>query len=196
MDYGLVGGGLGIVNLSTGETTLLTHEQVVPRHSTHTLKALASGDLVGGTSVHAPGGGHATETEGVIFLLDWAQRQVVFQTVPVPGAAEVFSLEVGVDGLVCGMATGSQFFVFDPVRRTVVKREDLSSLGELVRPSFVRGADGIIHGVLSRTVFRVEPSDHRITVVAESPVPITAGLAVLGGKLYFASQARLWSCRL
>ncbi|MEZ5275770.1 MAG: dienelactone hydrolase family protein [Opitutaceae bacterium] len=196
MDYGQVGGGLGIVNLETGKKTLLTHEQVVPRHSTHTLKALPSGDLVGGTSVHAPGGGHATEPEGLLYLMDWARREVVFRTVPVPGAPEVFSLEVGADGRVCGLATGSQFFVFDPVARKVTERQDLSALGELVRPALARGPDGVIYGVLSRTVFRVEPSDHRITVIAESPVPITAGLAVLGGKIYFSSRGSLWSCRL
>jgi hypothetical protein len=196
MDYGRTGGGLGIVNLQTGETTLLTHEQVIPRHSTHALKALPSGDLVGGTSVLTPGGGHTAEQAGVLYLMDWSHRQVVYQTVPVPGAAEVFSLEVGADGMVCGLASGSQFFVFDPVRRTVVKRADLSALGELVRPAMILGPDRIIYGVLSKTVFRIEPDDHRITVLAEAPVSITAGLAIQGGKLYFASQARLWGYRL
>jgi hypothetical protein len=196
MDYGLVGGGLGIVNLQTGQSTLLTHEQVVPRHSTHTLKALPSGDLVGGTSVLAPGGGHATEKEGVLYLMDWKSRQVVFTTVPVPGAAEVYSLEVDAAGLVYGLTTGSQFFVLDPVRREVVLRADLSALGELVRPALSRGPDGIIYGVLSHTVFRVEPSDHRITVIAKTPVPVTAGLAIIGKQLYFASQARIWRCQL
>jgi hypothetical protein len=175
---------------------LLTHEQVVPRHSTHTLKALPSGDLVGGTSVLAPGGGHATEKEGMLYLMDWKSRQVVFQTVPVPGAAEVYSLEVDAAGLVYGLTTGSQFFVFDPVRREVVKRADLSALGELVRPALSRGPDGIIYGVLSHTVFRVEPTDHRITVIAQTPVPVTAGLAIIGNQLYFASQARIWRCQL
>ena len=196
MDYGCLGGGLGIVNLQTGEQTLLTHEQVVPRHSTHALRALPSGDLVGGTSVRAPGGGHATEPEGLIYVMDWARRQVVFQTVPVPGAEEVFSLEIGTDGTIVGLATGAQFFVFDPVARRVTRREDLSALGELVRPALIRGSDGIIYGALSQTVFRVNPGDHRICVIAKSPVPITAGLAIQDGRLYFAAKARLWSCRL
>ena len=196
MDYGRVGGGLGIVNLQTGAATLLTHGQVVPRHSTHTLKALPNGDLVGGTSVHAPGGGHPTETEGVLYLMDWVQRRVVWQTVPVPGAAEVFSVEIGADGLVYGLATGAQFFVVDPVRRTVVQREDLSAHGELVRPALGRGPDGVVYGVLGQAVFRVEPADHRITVLAKPPVPITAGLAITGDRLYFASKANVWSCRL
>lgn len=196
MENGLIGGGLGIVNVETGESTLLTHEQVVPRHSTHTLRVLPSGDLVGGTSVHGAGGGHATEKEGVLYVMDWTRREVVFQTVPVPGAIEVFSLELGADGLVYGLASGAQFFVFDLTRRVVVKCEDLSALGELVRPALGRGPDGTVYGVLSRSIFRIEPADHRVTVLARPPVPITAGLAIQGDRLYFASQAHVWSCRL
>lgn len=196
MDYGLVGGGLGIIDLQTGATELLTHERVVPTHSTHSLRALPDGNLVGGTSVLAPGGGHPAEAEGVVYLFDWVQRRVVFRTVPVPGAAEVFSIEVGANGLVYGLATGSQFFVFDPARRTVIHREDLSRLGELVRHALGRGPDGNVYGVLGKAVFRVEPGDHRVTVLATPPGPITAGLAITGGRLYFGSQAHVWSCRL
>ncbi len=196
MDYGLVGGGLGIMDLQTGQSTLLTHEQVIPRHSTHTLRALPNGDLVGGTSVHAPGGGHPTEKEAVLYLFDWSRRQVVFQTAPVPGAEEINSVEVGADGFVYGLTAGGQFFVFDPIRRVVVKREDLSALGEVVRHSLGRSPDGVVYGVLGMAVFRVEPADHRVTVLAKPPVPITAGLAVTGDRLYFASKANVWSCRL
>ncbi|MBX3748817.1 MAG: dienelactone hydrolase family protein [Opitutaceae bacterium] len=196
MDYGLVGGGLGIIDVQTGAAELLTSDRVVPAHSTHALRVLPDGNLVGGTSVLAPGGGHPAETEGVVYLFDWASRRVDFRTVPVPGAAEVFSLEVGANGLVYGLATGSQFFVFDPVRRTVIHREDLSRLGELVRHALGRDAEGNVYGVLGRAVFRIESGDHRITVLATPPAPITAGLAITGGRLYFGSQANVWSCRL
>jgi len=196
MDYGFVGGGLGVINLQTGVTELLTHDCVVPAHSTHALRVLPDGNLVGGTSVLAPGGGHPAEAEGVIYLFDWAARRVVFRAVPVPGAAEVFSLEVGANGLVYGLATGSQFFVFDPGRRIVIHREDLSRLGDLVRHALGRGPDGHVYGVLGRAVFRVEPGDHRVTVLATPAGPITAGLAITGDRLYFGAQAHLWSCRV
>lgn len=196
MDYGLVGGGLGIVNLATGESTLLTHDQVVPRHSTITLTVLPSGDLTGGTSVLAPGGGLVTEPEGVVYRLDWASRTVMARWVPVPGAAEVFGVELGPDGLICGVTTGSQFFVLDPASGEVVHRADLSDLGGLVRPAFARGPDGVVYGLLSRAVFRIEPEDHRITVIARPAMAITAGLAIADGRLYFGAQAHVWSCRL
>ena len=75
MGYGMTGGGVGIVSLKTGKKKLLTHQQVIPFHSTHTLKALPSGDLVGGTSVLTPGGGHAKDKEGVLYIMDWKTKK-------------------------------------------------------------------------------------------------------------------------
>lgn len=195
MDYGLIGGGLGIVNLRSGETTLLTHEQVVPRQSTITLKALPSGNLIGGTSVQAPGGGHATEKEGVLYVFDWKRRLVTHSAAPVPGAEEVFGLELMSDGRVCGVASGAQFFIYDLVQCEVVKRIDLSAYGALVRPSLLRHDDGVVYGVLEHAVFRVTAAGE-VELIAQPPVAITAGLAIKDGRLYFGAKAEIWSCRI
>lgn len=196
MGYGRTGGGIGIVDLKTGEKQLLTHEQVIPYHSTHTLKALPSGDLVGGTSVLTPGGGHAEDNEGVLYIMDWKTKKVVFRTVPVPSAPEVFSLEVAPDGLVYGVASGSQFFVFDPEKKEVIHREDLSPCGDLVRPSLATGQDKKIYALFSKSVVRIEPGTFRVEKLAESPVTINAGLATKDGLIYFASGAHLWRFRI
>ncbi len=196
MGYGMTGGGIGIVSLKTGEKRLLTHEQVIPFHSTHTLKALSSGDLVGGTSVLTPGGGHAKDTEGVLYIMDWKTKKVVFRTVPVPGAAEVFSLEVGPDGLVYGVASGSRFFVFDPAKKEVIHTEDLSACGDLVRPSLLAGGDGKIYALFSKAIVRIEPGTFKAEKLADAPVPISAGFAIKDGVIYYASGAHLWRFRL
>jgi dienelactone hydrolase len=196
MGYGLTGGGIGIVNLQTGARELLTHEKVIPFHSTHSLKALPGGDLIGGTSVLTPGGGHSSETEGVLYIMDWRTKKVIFRTVPVPAAEEVFSLEVGADGLVYGLASGSKFFVFDPKERVVVHREDLSRFGDLVRPALISGSGGTVYALLSASILRIKAEDFSVARLTELPVPATAGLAILDGWLYFASNAHLWRYRL
>ena len=54
-DHGLCGGGVGMVDLDSGDATLLTADRVtLPGHSPITLVSLASSDLVGGTSVDCP----------------------------------------------------------------------------------------------------------------------------------------------
>jgi len=196
MGYGMTGGGVGIVSLKTGKKQLLTHQQVIPFHSTHTLKALPSGDLVGGTSVLTPGGGHAKDTKGVLYIMDWKTKKVVFRTVPVPGAAEVFSLEVGPDGLVYGVASGPRLFVFDPGKKEVLRREDMSACGDLVRPSLLAAADKNIYALFRKAIVRIEPGTFKIEKLGEAPVPISAGFAIRDGVIYFASGAHLWRFRI
>jgi streptogramin lyase len=196
MDYGMRGGGLAIHDVTTEETQLLKHTDVVPEQSTIALVALPSGDLVGGTSIETPGGGHATETEGVLYVMDWATRKVIFRTVPVPGAAEVYSLALDPDGLVYGIASNRELFVFDPGKREVLHRASLAEYGSLPRQVFVRGEDGRILALLSGAILRIEPKTFAVQRLAEPPVPITAGVALAGGRLYFASGSHLWSYRL
>ncbi len=98
--YGLCGGGIGIYDLASGEEQLLLANDLLPGHSTITLKALPNGDLVGGTSVSAPGGGHPTATQAELYILDWESKQIVFHMVPVPGDGNIVSIQVAADGLV------------------------------------------------------------------------------------------------
>lgn len=196
MDYGLAGGGLGLIHPATGETTLLTPDQLLPGHSTIALAALPNGDLVGGTSVMTPGGGHATAREGEIYQLAWATRQVVHRITPVPGAAEVNSLAVGANGLVYGLTTGAILFTYDPGRREIGQREDLSAWGLPVRSGLVVAPDGVVYGLLSHGVFALDARTGRPGKRITLPQPATAGLALHDGHLYYAVGAHLWRCRV
>ncbi|MBM3498212.1 MAG: hypothetical protein FJX74_06030, partial [Armatimonadetes bacterium] len=187
MGYGLRGGGLAIHAVDTGDTQLLEHTDVIPDHSTIALAALPNGDLVGGTSVQTPGGGHATETEAVLYVLDWATQRVVFRIVPSPGAAEVVSLALGVEGLVYGVASNRELFVFDPAKREIIHRASLAQHGGLPRQVLVSGPDGRVIGTLSRAIVRIEPTTFAVEKLADTPVAVSAGVAVTQGRLYFAS---------
>jgi len=194
MGYGRRGGGLAFYDLATHQSTLIPHEHLIPDQSTITLKALPDGNLVGGTSIETPGGGHPTAQEGVLYLLDWATRKVVFQTAPVPGATSVFSLEVGPDGRVYGLTTpGSDFFVFDPATRQVIHRESLAEYGGLPRPALLWGPEGKLYGLFTKALVQIEPQTFRHQKLADAPGPLSAGAAILKGRLYFAIGSHLWS---
>jgi hypothetical protein len=194
MGYGRRGGGLAIYDLATDQSTLITHENLIPDQSTITLKALPDGNLVGGTSIETPGGGHPTAKEGVLYLLDWPTRKVVFQTVPIPGATDVFSLEVGPEGKVYGLtAPGSDFFVFDPPTRQIVHRESLAEYGGLPRPALIRGPAGQIYALFTKAIVQIDPQTFQHQKLANAPGSISAGLAIQGGRLYFAIGSHLWS---
>ncbi len=194
--YGLVGGGLGIYDLATETATLLTHEDLIPYHSTVALAALEDGTVVGGTTVGAPGGGHVVATEAVLYLLDWETRKVAFQTCPVPGASTIVSLEVAPDGRVYGLAAGSVLFVFDPATRQVIHTVKLDQWGGVPRDSLFLGPKGEVCAQLSRAIVRFDPQTFEPSVIATPPVAISVGGPLLNGRIYFGHSSHLWSYEL
>ncbi len=194
--YGFVGGGLGMYDFGTETATLITHEDLIPYHSTISLAALADGTVVGGTDVGAPGGGHVVATEGVLYLFDWATREVVFETCPVPGARNIISLQVAPNGLVYGLAAGSVLFVFDPATREVTHTQSLEEWGGTPRDSLFLGPEGEVYAQLTRAIVRLAPDTFEPTLVATPPVAINVGGPLVDGRLYFGSSSRLWSYKL
>lgn len=188
------GAGMGIYDLQTSQAKLLTAEQLIPYHSTVTLQALPGGLLVGGTDVAAPRGGREQATEGLLYLLDFATRKVVFQTVPVPGARYVRYLEVLPDGKVCGLAALGNYFVFDPQTRQVVHTEDWCAHGQ--EAGLAKVPEGPVYALMAMALFRLDGNGLTPTKLATPPQPAKYISPILGGRLYYAADTNLWSYRL
>jgi len=192
--YGLCGGGIGIYNLETDEELLLTADKdLLPGHSCITLKALPNGDLVGGTSVGAPGGGHMTATEGELFIVDWKTKKLTFHMVPVPGDGNIISIQVANDGLVYGVSGGSTFFVFDPNSKQVVHSESFSEYGGPPRHALQLGPDGNLYAMMSKAIVKITPGTFAHEKLADTPVNVSAGGALVNGLLCFASGSHVWT---
>lgn len=195
--YGLCGGGIGIYDLDTGKETLLAADKdLLPGHSCITLKCLLNGDLVGGTSISAPGGGHSTAKEAELFILDWQTKKLTFHGVPVRGDASVVSLQVLNDGFVYGLSSSSTLFVFDPAARKVVSRCSLQHFGTVPRHALQVGPEGKLYAMLSDAILRVTPLTLKYDVLTATPVKVTAGGALVNGRLCFASGSHVWTYRL
>lgn len=190
---GLIGGGIGIHNIATGESILLSAaEHLLPGQSCITLEALPSGDLIGGTDVTSAWADQVA-TEAELFIIDWDSRELVFHSVPVPGDARIISIEVGPDGLVYGLSAGSTFFVFDPEAREVLHRESFAAYGGVPRHALHASADGSIYALMADAVVGIAPGGSSHEKLADAPTRISAGGALLDGTLYFAAGTRLWS---
>jgi len=195
--YGLCGGGIGIYNLDTGEAQLLTADaDLLPGHSPTTLKALPNGDLVGGTSIEAPGGGHPTAREAELFILDWKSRKMVFRTVPVPGDARVSSIQVHGNGKVFGLCASATLFVFDPATRKVVFSQDLRGSGGVPRHALLLGPKGKLYAMLGDAILSICPTTFEHRALSRTPVRVTAGGACVNGRLWFAGRSHVWSYRI
>ena len=195
--YGLCGGGLGMFSLASGEATLLTAEQeLLAGHSCITLKALPNGDLVGGTSISAPGGGHPTAKEAELFILDWATKELVHHASPVQGEPNIVSITVAPNGFVHGLTGGSRLFVFDPDTREVVHRDDLRRFGSVPRHALHVGPDGKLYALLSDAILTIDPQSYEFKKLTDTPVKISAGGALVNGRFCFAAKANVWSYRV
>ncbi|MBT3375556.1 MAG: hypothetical protein HN742_20210 [Lentisphaerae bacterium] len=195
--YGLCGGGIGIHNLGTGAEQLLTADRdLLPGHSCITLKALSTGDLVGGTSVSAPGGGRTTATEAELFILDWRTKKMLHHMVPVPGEGNIISIQVHRDGKVFGLTGNATLFVFDPRKREVVFRRRLAECGSVPRHALQLAPGGQLYAMFSDAIARISPETFEHHVFTSTPVKITAGGACMDSVLYFGCGSHVWSYRL
>jgi len=195
--YGLCGGGIGIYHLETGKAELLTaDEDLLPGHSCITLQALPNGDLVGGTCIAAPGGGHSTATEAELFILDWSTRKLAFHTSIGSRITSIISILVAGDGLVYGLAGDSTFFVFDPGPRKMVHTESMRAYGRPVRHALQAAPDGTLSALFTQSIVRITPGTFAHSKLASPPTPVTAGGALVNGLLCYASGSHVWTYAL
>lgn len=202
--YGATGGGMLIYDLETEKTEILTHEQLVPLHSTHTFVFTPEGELIGGTTISAGTGGVSQATEAVVYVMDWKNRQVLEEVVPVPGEKAVLDLRLGKDGLVYGLTSGGWLFAFDPVKRQMVSVSDMREYGATTGGQSPRvlpmDETGQIYALFRNSIVRVEAvnaeNEIRHRLVTKTPAPITTGGVFHGGFLYFSSASELWRYEL
>lgn len=154
--YGFLGGALVIYDLETSEREV--YWNVVDQQSV-TAVTYKDGLVYGGSNVWGGLGINPTETEAKLFIWDVANKEKVFETVPVPGKKGITELIVGPDGNIWGSAEGD-LFIFDPVTREVVFRKNLvtrSYSSAVWRDTqFEIGTDGNVYGTQANQFFRID----------------------------------------
>ncbi|MBM4048805.1 MAG: WD40 repeat domain-containing protein [Planctomycetes bacterium] len=146
-----------------------------------------------GSGVWGGGGSVETEKEGRLAVFDPVKREKVHELVPVPGHNGIKVLAAA-EGKVFGVTHSNTTFVFDPQTKSVVKTMT-NPHGSQVWGSFRLHTDGLIWGLTSAAIFTLNPKTCEYALVAKSPKPITAGLALTDDGVYFARNANLWRYR-
>lgn len=191
--YGCVGGGLAIYDTETGQTQLIKHTDLAPDQSTYALAALPNGDIVAGSNISGGHGTHPVAKEGTLYLLDWQTKTVAYRTVPVPNSPGVDDVAVADDGLVYAMAEPATFFVFDPQKKQVIHTQDLQEYGGLPYHAMTKGPDGKLYLAMTKALLRLTPGTNQVEKLADAPPGVSAGAAVVAGRLYFVAGVRMWS---
>ncbi|GIP38386.1 hypothetical protein J31TS4_16660 [Paenibacillus sp. J31TS4] len=193
--YGAVGGAVGVLHVPSRHVTVYEHEELIEQQSTLCLAALSGGDVAGGTSIETPGGASPAAREAVLYLFDWASRRVIERWVPVPGAREISLLVADARDRLYGLTSDAVLFVFEPETGTVLRKQDLSAWGRVVRDGLllaVRQGKPVVLGLLSRAIFSVDPETGTAEKVVDLPQEATCGFADIDGALYYGSGAELW----
>lgn len=192
--YGKLGGPLVSWNTKTSE--IHQYPNVVQNESVVTLASWKD-MIVGGTTVAGGGGSHPTEREAKVFLWNPKTRRKTFETVPVADASTITDLIAAPNGLVYGIATGIPqerqpvMFVFDPEKKMVIARDN-APFPHVIYNAVAMGGNGDMLGLASNGIFRIDLASNRISLLAQSPKPITAGFAMDHRQIYFACGADLW----
>lgn len=196
----LTGGGMLIYDTQSDASVVLTRKDLLADQVVNAMTALPDGDIIVGTSTKAATGGAPTEGGAILYRLDFAARKIARRWPLEPKTAAVRDLLTGSDGLIYGIADPNRFFVFDPEKGGFVYDEPVDGYGNAAGYQAPRcmvfGPDGNIYALFREAIVRIDPTTRRHEAVSRPGTTITAGLAILDGRLYFASGPRLYSCSI
>jgi outer membrane protein assembly factor BamB len=158
-----------------------------------------TGELLCTTSIQGGTSAVPTQTRAYIFLWDTKSEKMTFIARPVPGATTYGRVVLAKNGKIYGIA-GSQFYVFDPIRRKTDYVADLPGKN-VIFPGLVGrpvGRNNLIVGMADDCVYAIDPRDNHIQVFIRNPAILSAhGFMVANdGTLYFGSGSDLYSCKL
>jgi hypothetical protein len=189
-DYGLLGGAIGVYDPKTNERR--AYRNVLQNQSIASLAYVEKFDLIaGGGSILGGTGTHAVEKEAKLMLWDPKEERKIFEIIPVPEAKTILSLAVTVDGVLYGITNNEKVFVFDPEKKEIRKVFDLG-FKEPREISLRPGPDLRLYGLAKEAIFFIDPGNDRVSLLTKPAVPIQSGMAMLGRKIYFGSDANLY----
>ena len=200
-EYGYTGGGLLFWDCEKQTHTVIQDSAIVLDQSTMSMVALPKGKFLGGTTVEPGTGGEQKAKEAELYIMDVATKKLEWHKILLPGVQEYCDMCLGPKGLIYGITDFKKFFVFDPVKRVVVYRQDDKTdfgktAGSQSPRIFVSGHKGEIFILYNKGIVKVDPETFKLTMKAESPVPIDVGGDYLDGSIYFISGSHLCSYRI
>ncbi|MPV36462.1 hypothetical protein [Georgenia subflava] len=190
-NYGELGGALVLLNPHSGEYVM--HRNVVPDQSVTSL-AYRDGLVYGGTSIHGAINSTPTQDTAELFVWDARADRFVTRSVVVEGATIIHSLAFDDEGRLWGMADEGTLFEYDPQTHEVVRRIDTGirngNIWGRTSELFPHPDNGLMYGNAGGQLFRFDPDDPDVTVLASGGIRYSA---VHGsGTVYYGDNTNIF----
>ncbi|MBR2642135.1 MAG: hypothetical protein IKD46_03310 [Lentisphaeria bacterium] len=180
--YGLCGGSFGIHNLATGKNSVLT--DWLEGHSCITFRFDNNGDIVGGTDIAAPGGGHTVASKPAIFRIDWKTKKVAAHT-EIKNVRYVAAVELW-NGKLYAALSDSRVIVADPQTMKVERVFAANGLGTPVRNALMKSADNRLFLLQTNGISEFHPKSGDMVPRCRPLQGIGTAGTINNGYIYFA----------
>jgi hypothetical protein len=188
--YGVVGGGMAIYDVETRITRILENKDLLEYHGILAMAELPSGKVLCGSTVLAPGGGRPVYDTAALFEFDPKTYEIGNITYPFKGVPEIAHL-VRVKEAVYGITSTCTFFVYNYKEGKLLRQEDFSAYGSVVRQGMVY-KHGVIYLLMSGALLKIDPSDYTVSCVEKLTAPARSGIAVTDDAVYYCSASRVY----
>ncbi|MCM2332408.1 MAG: hypothetical protein NDI82_00475 [Anaeromyxobacteraceae bacterium] len=180
------------------DTDKVTAIAALPASSGAYALAHAGDLLIVGTTILGGGGTVPTRSEASLLAWEAKTGAVKWSIVPVKGAATIEALLSLGDGRVLGLASGKAFVVETNTGQVEAVRS-LPLQGPAVYGALEKDSWGRVWGLVQGTgggIFALDARTIEPVQVVKVPSPISAGMALRGGNLYFAAGPDLFRYQL
>ncbi len=198
--YGKVGGGMLLYDMEARQrTALIPSEALSPDQSISALIALPGGDLLFGTSTSTPGGGNPRTNAAKVGRFNWKEKKTQWLMTPLEDQHSIYGIaEEG--GHLFGITDQSVLFEIDLATSLLTRQRSLASYGgpsgRRGDTAFFRLPDGRLLILMADAVLELHTESLTVTRLAQTPVQLHDGAALLGNDLYVAGMTRLLSLEL
>lgn len=182
-DYGRIGGALASYDPITD--SIEVERNIVNDQSISSLASI-NDTLFAGSEIHGGNGTEPVADEARLLALTVDEWNLRWKSIPVSGAEAISNLETSNDQLFAGTTAGDIVRI-DPDDGTTVDRKNIAldtGFGQV--GTKLVALDGALYGLVSSTVFHIDPETLTTTSIAKNIVGENPVLASYDGSLYVA----------
>ena len=191
-NYGMVGGGFGIWDSKTGKTGEIN--QFLNGESCIDMIFLPDGNLLGATSIEAPGGGHEVAKAASVFLMDWKQRKVI-KRIQLPGVRHIYGVRL-FGNKIYAAANNGVLYRINPGDFTLDAKIPMEGHALIRNPLLLSEDNGRLFLLQGRTISEIDRTKGTLKPIARTPWHLSAGGAVIGDRIYFIQRENICSWKI